>query len=768
MKKILSVSLCSLAMVFLLLAGMIIYLGYISAPVMEGLLRLPGLRGSVHVYRDENGVPHIAAREYDNDAFFALGFVHAQDRFWQMEFQRRAASGSLSEIFGKKTLEADEYLRTLGFYRAAQAAWPSFNKQTQEIVKSYTAGINAFIQQGIFPLEITLLHYQPKRWTVIDSIAWQKMMAWNLQRHSWLNKLDYALVKQRFGLSAISHYFPDYPDSSPTVYASGFDERAAEPSLSGIKQREERINRILGMNEAPGKGSNGWVLASGRTTTGKPLLANDVHLSLSAPSLWYLVELRGPGLHVTGATIPGLPAVAIGHNEQIAWGLTNGYNDAADLYVLKKNEPLVKRDEIISVRFGKPVHFSVLESQYGPVVNAVMPQLKASPEKIALKWTALMPGDTTIQSFIEINYAADWQQFEAALKDFVAPTQTFLYADRAGNIGFYYPGRLPLRRWKSLLPVTAEKQYQWHGFIPFQQLPHQLNPASGLIATANNKMVADNYPYSLNARWPVPPYRIEQILHRLHAGKCLSLEDMAAIQADDISSLWLQLKPYLLQVKAQTKTAQIALDALQRWTGKTDRADIAPTLFAYWINAFEKLVPEALRHEDKIIEPLFLYRYLKDEASQSDLQKSFDAAIQKITADLGSNPLAWRWGRVHQAEFMANGLGKIKLLGGIWNRSIETSGGAYTVNVGTYDPLTLKQISGAIYREIIDLSDFDNSLYIVPMGQSGNPFSRHYEDLLKKWRDVKYVKIKAVSGCAPGKRSCLILQSADSREGLSS
>lgn len=739
-----------------------------STTSTDGELRLQGLDGLVSIYRDANGVPHITAQASDNDVFFAQGYVHAQDRFWQMEFQRRVGRGALSQLFGKSTLAADEYLRTLGLYRAAQAAWKSYDTRTRVIIERYTAGVNAFLQQKRYPLEIRLLHYQPDPWTVSDTIVWQKMMAWNLQRHSWLNKLDYDWVRQHLGLAAVKQYYPDddwnkHRNDVVTANNDRVDNIILQSRQSAQMDAQSKVfssslEEFVGMRETSGKGSNGWVVSGSRTVSGKPLLANDIHLALSAPNLWYLVELRGRTLHVTGASIPGLPGVAVGHNDQISWGMTNGYNDAADLYLLSDNEKLTSRKETIPVRFSDPVTLTISESRYGPVVNSIIPQLKASGRSVSLKWTALTPGDTTVQSFIKINFANNRDEFVSALKDFVTPTQAFIYADRAGNTGFYYPGRLPLRRWSSLFPVTTDSEHEWRGYIPFDRLPHEVNPARGYIALANYQVVSGEYPFSLNARWPVPSYRIRRIIELLQNANQVSIQQMQAIQADTRSELWLQLKAELFKVVAETTQETRVLRKLEQWDGYTGTDSAAPTIFAYWLKSFDSLVPEALRHSGKGVDTVFLYHYLRDNMTVSDLHKSLERAIANLTRDLGADDENWKWGRIHQADFNANGLGKIPFLGRLWKRSIDTPGAAYTVNVGTYDTETFHQLDGATYRQIVDMGDFDNSLYIIPMGQSGNPFSSHYDDLLGKWRDVKYIKIKGVSGCERGAGNCMLLK----------
>ncbi len=747
------------------ITGFSLYLYLSTRLLSEGHLSFSELNDTVHIYRDDNGIPHIYAEKSDNDAFFALGFVHAQDRFWQMEFQRRIASGRLSELFGSNTVEMDKYLRTYGFYHAAESAWDSYDARTKKIIECYTAGVNAFIKLNQFPLEITILHYKPEPWSVIDSIAWQKMMAWNLQKHSWMNKLDYALIKNKMGSTiAIETYFPDYPNGSPVIYSRSnhatFAKKKTKTSFSlmSLSKPEPALPQPFSVNEIPGKGSNGWVVSGTLTKDHHAILANDVHLELTAPSLWYLVELRGPDLHVTGATIPGLPAIAIGHNEQIAWGVTSGYNDAAELYILNKNSPLKIRHEDILVRNAQTIHLTIKDSEQGPIINSVTPQLKSTVTPIALHWPALMAGDTTVQSFLKLNYAQNWQAFQNALKDFVTPTQNFLFADTKGNIGYYYPGRLFIKNHATFTPVPVKQAYLLKAYIPFSELPHLFNPSSGYIATANNKVADDHYPYILNARWPVPPYRIERIIQLLQQQMPLTMATMVDIQADVQSQFWLQIKPFLLSVQPKDTLSVIGLNLLSHWSGKMDVNSRAATVFAYWINNLISLTPEVIRHADKTIEPLYLYQSLKKGLPAHYLQLSLQQTMTTLTRHLGHNPDRWTWGSIHQATFMGDGLGKSPLLGWIWNRQLAAPGGQYTVNAGRYHPETFQQIQGATYRQIINVGNLDKSMYIIPMGQSGNPLSRHYDDFNQKWRNMAYVTIPATLPCKLNSKHCLILE----------
>lgn len=747
--------------------GIILTAYLLNKPQTSGTLVLSGLQGPVTVERDQYGVPHIYASKSDNDAFFALGYVHAQDRFWQMDFQRHVVQGTLSEIFGKDALQKDEFLRTFGFYKSAETIWPALDPQTQSLIHSYTAGVNAYLAQGHLPLEIRLLHYQPKAWTDTDSVAWSKMMSFDLQG-MWKDKLINYLIAKNLGVSQISVLLPAYPQPSPTVLSTEdleqsnlLSQNATSPtnqspilgnsnkSLVSLLNSIQNL-KLLDFNDDAGKGSNNWVINGNISATKKPLLADDPHLSLQSPGIWYLVELKGPHLHVIGATVPGLPAVLIGHNDNIAWGVTNVNPDTQDLY-FEKPSALHTTQEIIKVRDQPDVKWTIYQSDHGPIINDVVTIFgNISDQPLALKWTALMPGDTTVKSFLGIDYAQNWQQFTAALQYFVAPSQNFVYADKQGNIGYYVPGKIPVRNgWNGELPIASNQHLEWNGYIPFAQLPHVFNPQENLIATANNAVVNKDYPYALTFRWKEPPYRIQRILDLLHQSNSLTVNDFEKIQLDTESYLWRDLKPELMQTTPANNESKIALQILQNWDGNTNLNSQGALIFAYWYKELIQMPMDSINFTSNWPEPLFIKqqlasngRYCQDNPEHSCaafLSDSLNIAMQDIVAAYGKNPKHWQWDEAHQALFKEIGFGEIPKISWIWNRSIPSPGGLYTVDVGTYDESDFLQDKGAGYRQIVDLSNFNNSKFIQSFGQSENIFSPHYDDFMAMWRNGSYL-----------------------------
>ena len=485
--------------------------GYLRTglPQTDGVITIadPALGRQVEIRRDRHGVPHILAQSLD-DAAFALGFVHAQDRLWQMEMNRRIAAGRLAEVLGPQAVQTDVYLRTLSLFDAAREAWAHLDEDTRRMLKSYAAGVNAYIDRhhGAWPPEFLLTDLRPEPWTPIDSLGWLKVMALDLGGNfrRELARLDLLSV---LSPEQVMQFYPPYPGEQPLP----LPDIAA--LYDGLKIADLGITPGASAAEK-GLGSNNWVVAGSRTASGKPLLANDPHLRLNTPSLWYLAAIKVGEREVVGASMPGVPFIVLGRTDRIAWGFTNTGPDVQDLYLERiaddglnvetpdGPERLRFRREVIRVKDGQPVEIRVRISRHGPLISDAMPELQARLPKnvaLALRWTALDPDDTSAAIGLGFWRAHDFASFQAALHRFVVPEQNMVYADREGHIGYYAPARVPIRSpandTHGLIPAPGWKPgYDWQGFIPYDALPTRFDPPEGFIATANEKVVGPDYP----------------------------------------------------------------------------------------------------------------------------------------------------------------------------------------------------------------------------------------------------------------------------------
>jgi penicillin amidase len=753
-----------------------------SLPKVSGSERVRGLAGQVEIVRDAYGVPRIFAST-DADAFFALGYVHAQDRMWQLELQRRIGAGRLSEVLGEATLETDKFLRTLGPYRAAEASWEAISPESQAALTAYTAGVNAWLEGGhTLPPEFMILGFEPEPWQETDSLVWIKMMSWDLGGN-YTDELLRAKLVQALGPERAGDLFPPYPEDGPTALAEHAPEPEMLNALLAMSLNLQENFQLGGMHI----GSNNWVLGGERTETEQPLLANDPHLGAQIPSVWYLAELQGDNLHVTGATFPGLPLVVIGHNDDIAWGVTNLPADVQDLYMERLNpqdlnqyevdgewEDLTIVEEVIQVKdVDEPLRWAARSTRNGPLISDVS---GAAQMPLALRWTALDPDDTTMDAFLQLNYARNWDEFVTALESYIAPSQNVVYADTEGNIGYYGPGRIPIRaQGDGTVPVPGwDSDYAWAGWIPFDEMPHAFNPASNYIATANNRSVPLDYPYLLSNNWAAP-YRAERIVEQIEAmsrrDETISMLDMEALIGDQESTQTRQLLPALLDLETETERQAQALSYLQDWDGQMAIDSPAPAIYHAWLkhlgpvifeddlppDLFDTLVNsrDILFLETVINSPdaVWCDNYLTVPAETcADISlKALDLALEDLSERMGDSMAGWTWGEIHQTQYPHNPFSQVDSLRRFFHRSIPNGGDTYTVNVA---PIRYRegydQYNVPSYRQLIDLSDWNNSLFMHSTGQSGNLLSPHYDDLIAPHQAVEFIPMTFGRAAATG------------------
>ena len=775
MRLLLRTSLVLAILLLVALSGAYVYLR-LSLPKLEGDVRLPGLVSTVEVLRDAYGIPHIYAQNPE-DALFALGYVHAQDRLWQMDMNRRIAAGRLAEAVGAPGLETDRFLRTLGVRRAAEATLEKLDADTRVALDMYSAGVNAFLDADpVLPPEFLITGVKPERWTPADSLSWVKMMAWDLGGN-WRSELLRMRLAKTLPMARIQEFLPPYPGDAP-------------PKIADLRELYDSLEKTavklaaLAPQVDDGIGSNSWVVSGAHTASGKPLLANDPHLGLTAPAVWYFAHLHAPGLNVIGATLPGVPLVVLGRNERIAWGFTNTGPDVQDIFVEKLEPaggyltpegpaPFTLIEETIRVKGAAPEKLQVRATRHGPVVSDVFkPALDATPRGYALafQWTALRDDDLSLQALGKLARAQNWEDVLSASRQIHSPQQNIVYADVDGNIGFLAPGRVPLRRNDNDLMGHApapgwDARYDWTGFLAHGDMPLQYNPAGGAIVTANHKIVPDSYPHFITSEWQ-PPYRAARIWQLLDATPKHTVQSFARMQAD-VSSLAMKgMLPLLLTALPANERARTALALLAKWDGimEGDRAE--PLIAVAWWRELARAV-----YADELGEafapnwrmrPQFMAEVLSGgepskwcdnvrtaavETCAQLLTSSLDAALADLERRYGANMSAWRWAEAHVARHEHRPFGRHPYLSKLFDIVAPTPGDAFTVNVGRHNlneeanPFASRH--AASLRAIYDFADLENSLYIHSGGQSGNVLSPHYRSFTKAWARGEYIPIKA-------------------------
>lgn len=754
----------------------------LSLPQVEGVVAAPGLSAPVDIVRDAYGIPHIFAASA-GDAAYALGFAHAQDRLWQMEMNRRVGAGRLAEILGPAALDTDRFLRTLGVRRAAEANLAALDAQTRTLLDSYAEGVNAFLaRRPVLPLEFLLTGARPEPWTPIDSIVWVKMMAWDLGGN-WRNELLRMRLSKSLSMARLEEFFPPYPGDKPLPTTDlkdlygGLDTEAVRLAL----QDAERLLAIAPPELPEGAGSNNWVVAGSRSASGKPLLANDPHLGLTAPAVWYFAHLHTPAGNVIGATLPGVPIVTLGRNDRIAWGYTNTGPDVQDLYLEKLDSSggYIAPDgpkafklitETIRVKGGEDVRLDVRVSRHGPIISDVAQTIRdAAPRgfAIAFAWTALAEDDLTIESSVKLARARDWPEFVAAVRGFHAPQQNMLFADVDGNIGYIAPGRVPVRKSGNdihgLAPAPGwDSKYDWDGFIRFEDLPQNFNPAKARLWTANDKITAPGYAPFITSEWQ-PPFRSNRIGELLDSTPKHDAESFARIQSDVLSLAMRSALPFLLATRPRSEEARQALKMLADWNAEMRADRPEPLIVAGWWRELAKRI-----YADELGEAFkanwqpraqFLLNVLADRDGQSrwcddvrtpavescaEIQAlSLETALADLRARYGATMGNWRWGPAHRARHEHRPLGKQPLLAWIFDIAMPSPGDAYTVNVGQHylydeaEPFANRHAPSL--RAIYDLNDLEKSLFIHSGGQSGNRLSPHYKAFTAAWARGEYV-----------------------------
>ena len=754
-----------------------------SLPPTNKSLVLSGLSGPVRIEVDGAGIPGIHAQNI-NDAAFGLGFVHAQNRLWQMDGMRRLGAGRLSEIVGKQALPSDRFMRTLGLYRSAEQAIKGFNEDAKTHLNSYTAGVNAWLKQNrdALTLEFILLDHRPEMWKPADSVVWGKLMALRFASN-FRGELLRARLSKHLSPEQIESMWPVYPDDAPLII--GPENQASLPSSQYLARLMSALPE--GVGEPIGM-SNSWVLAGNRTKSGKPLLANDPHLGYSAPNLWYLARLILPDREIAGATVPGVPYVVLGHNSRLAWGLTATQSDQGDLFVERspdgakrtyennaKYKKFRVRQEIIKIKGAADEKLRVLQSRHGPVLPDPASGLggfgSIPGERLSVALSAVMTqtSDTSAQALYRMNMARDKAEFLSAAKDLHAPQMNISFADIEGNIGYIAAGKVPVRRKaQGFYPRPGwTDEFDWSGFVEPDDLPQVLNPAGGKIVTANNRVIGQDYPHFLGRDWAAP-YRARRIEELLAKQPKHDADSFADMQTDITSLMAADLLPIMLSMVTPNRRHETVLKRLSAWKYSMDRERLEPLIFAAWLRALNRHI-----YQDELgaqfgsywrYRPRFVKNILtkdqrwcdrvdtsKTETCGDILEQSLTQALQELETRTGSADMAeWRWGALHKASFRHPLFRGIPQLSWLSDLVISSDGGNFTVKRAATRPgrnaTAYNEVHGGGYRAIYDLSDLSKSRFMIATGQSGNMLSRHYRNFIEAWRDGNYFSMGSTDG----------------------
>ncbi|MBU8895096.1 penicillin acylase family protein [Corallococcus sp. M34] len=749
-------------------------------PRTQGTRTLQGLHGKVEVIRDTWGVPHLFAND-EHDLFFAQGYVHAQDRMWQLEMGRRIGNGRLASAVGPMGVAADQLMLTLGLRRVAEHTWEQVDPEARAMLEAYAAGINARVANEPLSYEFSVLGVTPEPWTPMDTLIRGNLLSLMLGGNHRLELLRARLVAEA-GEEVANAILPQNAPETPLIVPP----EARLKGLQGVKAMEglDGIDGVLGDPNIV-SGSNNWVVHGQRTQSGKPLLCNDVHIGLGLPSTWYENGLHGGRFHHVGFSLPGVPLIVVGHNGKISWGMSNLGPDTQDFYIEKLDDVKTPRQylfkgewhdldirrEEIPVRGAAPVTLEVRGTVHGPIMNTVMSRVLADSEPLSLRW-ALFDCKPLVNSLLKLNLATNWEEFRGAMALWESPGQNFVYADTAGNIAYQSTGKIPLRAGghQGLLPMPGwGGEYEWQGYIPFEELPASFNPPAGFAVTANNKITSDDYPYLIAHNW-FPGYRAKRITDLLAQGTRHTVEDMQRIQSETYSLPAEALRPFLLAVSPADESQARVLDALKSWDLRFETDRVGATAFQAW---YIHILRNVLRHK---LGPELVERYLASEyerhgslhmpfiiglMSQPDspwwddpktpeketrddiLRRALGEAAQWLTEKYGAQPSGWEWGKVHTLTYAHGMLGGPAIPGPVRRvfntRTVPARGDNYSVDGASFlwnRPFTV--VHGTALRMIVDMSDLSKSVSVHGPGQSEHLYHPHRDDMLDLIRDVKF------------------------------
>ena len=772
----------------------LIYL-YSAQSSPSGKRSIKGLGDGVVITFDESDIPHIKANS-QSDALFALGYLHATERSWQLEMNRRIASGRLSEILGNETINIDRFIRTLGIKRAAEQQFDKYPVSAKRLLQAYADGVNAGNAQlgWALPVEYFLAGSKPGHWSPTDSVAWMLMMALDLGGN-WHKELQRLELSQYLTTKQIWEVLPPFEVDEPVTkmdFAKIYrDLDVFNPKTGPAHKRSKKLpaTELSNIDLPGGKdgiGSNNWALSGKLTASGKPLLANDPHLGLSAPAIWYFAHLDAPGLNVLGGTLPGIPAVVLGRAEKFAWSFTNTNPDVQDLYIeqIDPNNPgmyrgpdgllpFKVRQEIIDVKGAPSVNFIVKETRHGPVISDSYARAKRAIDTdrfaLALRWTALDIENQSVAGLLDLNRAKDMDAFKQSLRKNYAPMQNVVMADIDGNIAYQAAGVAPKRLLHHGLYGVApapgwEKQYDWNGYVPFEQLPASNNPEQGWIATANQRIIASNDPNPLTSDWDLSA-RYDRIVDLIKAKNSYDLEYMKTMQADTLSLTSIPLLELFKSSVPSHPLGAKALEISKDFNGDMRVDSAAALIFNAWADQLTRNLFSRLSYifsetyGDRNYRGALIAQMKHPNSPWCDNPKTqaietcaeasndaFNKALEFLSKEYGNDPSKWAWGKAHIAISEHRPLSKIPVLGKLFNLETPFPGDSNTINVGRLELLRSEHpyetLQAPSLRAIYDLSDLEKSLFIFQSGQSGWVQSKLYRNMIPLWAKNEYLPLQ--------------------------
>jgi penicillin amidase len=746
--------------------------GYVlrrPVPRVKGKRSLKGMWEGAEIIRDRWGVPHIYASNLQ-DIAFAVGYAQAQDRLWQMEVNRRAASGTLAELLGEQALEIDRLTRRIGFRRAAERDWRDADAEEQSVLEAFAAGVNAYVERAKMPLEFTILRTRPAPWSPVDSLAFGRFFGWALAGN-WDSEIVRSWTVERFGPEIMAEIEPGYPAGAPVIVPPGTEAKGVRPELLEDFQQTAELAGFVARGT-----SNNWAVDGSKTATGKPLLASDPHLTLSMPSIWWEMHIDSPQMKAAGVGLPGLPAVIMGHNERIAWGMTAALVDGDDLFVEqidpadapryrqngKWSRGEVLREEIKVRKREEPVIEEVLITRHGPVIS---PAIKGETRTLALKTVALEPAHQ-VRAMMKVMAAGNWDEFREALREWPFPSLNFGYADVDGNIGYQLASLVPMRgKGLGIVPSPGwTDEYDWKGFVPFDELPSAYNPESHWVASANNKIAGDNYPHFLSIE-NADGFRQQRIVEMLESKDKHSAADFARMQVDQMSLSAKELVPLITALAPEDEWCRRAITFLKAWDYRLSPDSVAACVYeVFFAHLVRRTLEEKLGSWSDffmgkgihllrphtlffIASHSWLMAKMRERPDWFDgrswtgaMEEALASAVGELRSLLGDEVSRWQWGRLHRQRF-SHIMGSQRGLDRIFNRGpVPMGGDMNTVWQTSYAPYDGYEVNSfnVSWRQIIDLADFNNSRATLPSGQSGHPGSRHYADMTAMWRRGEY------------------------------